>query len=70
MVPLMMLLAAYDTDASANGIKLSQSPVTPLFKCLDLRNAMVPLMVLSRPLNADTNAMPSHDSNTNAHGIM
>ena len=38
MVPLMMLLAAYDTDASANGIDYHKI-VAPLFNCLDLRNA-------------------------------
>ena len=42
IVQLMMLLAAYDPDASANGIKLPQSNVAPHFSCFDLRNAMVP----------------------------
>ena len=30
---------------------------------------MVPFMVLSRPLGADTNVVASHDSNTNANDI-
>ena len=66
-MPLMMLLAAYDTDASANGIKLMQSQVAPHFNCLVLRNAIVTFMVLGRPHDAATNAMALHDSNTNWH---
>ena len=67
MVPLMMLLAAYDTDASTHGINY-HSHVAPHSNCLDIRNVMVPLMVLSRPLYANTYAVVSHD-NTNASGI-
>ena len=40
--------------------------VTCHFDHLDLRNAMVPLMVLSTPQDADTNAVVSHDRYTNA----
>ena len=69
MVPLLMLFTACDTETSANGIKY-HSHAALLFSCLDLRNAMVPLMVLSRPLDAGTNAGASRDSNTNASGIM
>ena len=43
-----------------------KSHVAPHFCCLDLWNAMV----LSRPLDADINAMESHDSNSSASGIM
>ena len=46
VMPLMMLLAAYNTDASANDIKVPQSHVRPHFSCLDLRNAMMHLMTL------------------------
>ena len=47
MVLLMMLLAAYNTECSANGIKLQQSHSTPHFNHLELRNTMVPLTALS-----------------------
>ena len=67
MVPLMMLLAAYDTDASANGINYHSHVATHFSS--DLRNAMVSLMVLSRPHDADTNAFTSHYSNTKASVI-
>ena len=46
--------------------KLPQSHVAPHFSCLDLRNAMVPLMVVS---TNGIDAMAWHDSNTNASGI-
>ena len=47
MVPLMMLLAAYDTDASASSIKLPKSHIAPNLNCLDPRNVRVPLTTLS-----------------------
>ena len=43
MVPLMMLLASCDTDASANGIKGLKGHVALHFDHLDVRNTMVPL---------------------------
>ena len=46
------------------------SYVASHFDNLDLRNTMVPLMLLSIPCDSDTNAMVSHDSNTNAICIM
>ena len=47
LVPLTMLLVAYDTNASANGVKLSQSHIEPHLSCPDPRNAVVPLTTLS-----------------------
>ena len=40
MVPLMMLMASCDTDASANGIKLPWSPAALHFNCHDIRSVM------------------------------
>ena len=54
-----MLLAVYDTDASANGTKLPKSHVAPYFNCLDLRNAVVLLTTLSA----------SHDGRAGGTGI-
>ena len=42
----MILLASCDTDASASSIKLPKILGAPHFNCLDLRNAMVPLITL------------------------
>ena len=46
-MPFMNLLAAYDTDANANDVKLPPCHVAPDVICLDLRNAMLPLITLS-----------------------
>ena len=43
-----------------------QSHAAPHFNCLDLRNAMVPLKMLSIAYDADTNALTSQNTNTNA----
>ena len=43
-MPLMMLLALCNTDASANGIKRPKSHVTPHFDHINLRNALGPLI--------------------------
>ena len=40
------------------------------FDHLDLRNVMLPLMVLSTSHDANTNAVESYDTNTNANGII
>ena len=47
MVLLMMVLVSCDTDGNVNGIKLTKHYVAPHFDCLDIRNAMVPLTILS-----------------------
>ena len=72
VVPLMMLLAAYDTDASANGIKLPQSHATSHFNCLYLRNAIVQfLMPLASGLtNTSANFAPHFDYLTNTNGVV
>ena len=69
VVPLVILWAAYNTDASADGTKVAQSHVAHHFSCLNLRNAMVPLIVLSRPHDADINKIALHESNSSASGI-
>ena len=45
MVSLMTLLASYDTDTSISGITWPKGYVAPHFSHLDLRNAVVPLMM-------------------------
>ena len=56
MVPLIMLLAAYDSDGSENSIKLQESLVALHFNCLYLRSAMLPLLVPLVPCDANTSA--------------
>ena len=65
----MKLLAVYDTDVSANGLKYHKV-MLHLISISRPQNAMVPLMVLSRSLDVDTCAVASNDSNTNAGGIL
>ena len=62
-MPLTTLLASHDASTGANG-------VTCHFDHLDVKNAMVPVIVLSTSHDADTNTVASHDTNTNASGIM
>ena len=60
--------ASHDANAGASGVTLPKSHVVPYFDHLDLRNAIVPLIMLSASHDADGNAMASHD--TNANGVM
>ena len=52
-----------------NGVTWPKSHVSH-FDHLDLRNAMVPVMVLSTSHDADTNAIILHDTNSGVTGIM
>ena len=56
MVPLVILLEMCHTDASAYGIKLSQSCHTS-FHLFDLRNAVVPLTTPSASHDAGAGAI-------------
>ena len=56
MVPLMMLLAPCDTEASASGIKLSKNHVASHLDCLEVRNAVVPFLLPVSSCNANTSA--------------
>ena len=70
MVALMILSASCDANTSSSFVTLPESYVLLHFDHLDIRNAMVPLTVLSLSHNADTNAVASHDSNSNTKYIM
>ena len=59
-----------DVNTGTSGVTLPKIHIAPNFDGLDLMNAMVPLMVQSASHDADTNAITSHDTNTNASGIM
>ena len=69
-MPLMMLLAVYDIDARGKWHKITTVMLYLIFYFLDLVNVMESLLVLSRPQGANTNAVASHYSNTNASGIV
>ena len=47
-----------------------KSNVTSHFHHLDIRNVMVPLIMPFISHDADSNVVVSHDTNTNANGIM
>ena len=51
-------------------MELSQNHVAPQCSCRELRNVMLALIVFSRPCDANTDAVTSRDSCTNASGIM
>ena len=72
VVPLITLLASCDFNTDPNGMydMSKQNHVAPDFSHLDLRSAVVSLMVLSTLYDADISALPSHDTKTNAIVIM
>ena len=58
MVPLVTPLALCDTDANKNHITCPKSNPAPNFSCLNLRNTVVPLMML----------LGSYDTHASANG--
>ena len=61
VVPLMMLLAAHDTNASLNGITWPECHVAPHFNCFGLRNTVAILTMTVVSCDAKTCANGMHD---------
>ena len=53
IVPLTVLLASYDADASANVTYNQNNHVGPDFDCLNVRSIKVPLTLLMTPCDAN-----------------